>query len=99
MLLKRLWSGRFARVLVVIASAILLLKVGAWALPGSGAAPADKAFDHNTTKFPLVGPHVKVACESCHPPAGSSRKWGGIPQDCHGCHGDRKNHRGTLGTE
>ena len=62
-------------------------------------AGADKSFDHARTSFPLTGRHQKVACESCHPAAGSTRKWAGVPTDCHGCHGDRANHKGTLGAQ
>jgi hypothetical protein len=54
-------------------------------------------FNHDTTPFPLAGAHRKVACESCHPAEGDSRKWAGVPRDCHGCHGDRRNHKGLLG--
>ena len=97
-LLRRAWSAPFARVVVGLVVAIVLIKVGAWALPGDRAAPPGKGFDHSTTSFPLVGAHTSVACESCHPPAGTSRQWAGVPKDCHGCHGDRNNHRGTLGT-
>ncbi len=58
-------------------------------------------YDHSATRFPLEGPHRSVSCESCHPPVGSgsdARKWKDVPTDCRGCHGERKNHKGTLGT-
>ena len=92
--LHTLWRARFVRIVVGLVLAILLVKVGAWALPGDKPGAN---FDHSKTHFPLTGPHAKVACESCHPAAGDSRQWTGVPTDCHGCHGDRTNHRGTLG--
>jgi hypothetical protein len=62
------------------------------------AASAYEPIDHAKTRFPLTGKHRPVSCESCHPSAGGgNRKWTGIPRDCHGCHGDRKNHKGALG--
>jgi hypothetical protein len=92
--LSRIWTVRVGWLLAATFAAIFLLKVGAWALPGPG-----RDFDHGKTRFPLVGPHTKVACESCHPAAGDSRQWTGVPTDCHGCHGDRNNHRAALGAE
>jgi hypothetical protein len=94
-----LWRTRFVRLVVGLVVALLLVRVGAWALPGAGGSGPGKDFDHGATRFPLTGPHTKVACESCHPSAGDTRQWKGVPTDCHGCHGDRTNHRGTLGTQ
>jgi len=75
-----------------------LLVLGAlWVLASPRIAGADKSFDHARTSFPLTGKHQKVACESCHPAQGATRKWAGVPTDCHGCHGDRANHKGALG--
>ena len=50
-------------------------------------------FDHNTTKFPLVGKHQNVACEKCHKPeivAGKSvHKLEGLEfNNCNSCHKD-----------
>ena len=67
-------------------------------LVASSSVRADSPFDHGSTRFPLIGKHSTVACESCHPPAGTGRQWKGVSLDCHGCHGDRKNHKGALGT-
>ncbi len=41
-------------------------------------------FDHNKSKFPLVGSHVKVECKDCHKtPAFKDAK-----TDCYSCHKD-----------
>ncbi len=69
-------------------------------------------FDHGTTKFPIAGRHVKVACIGCHKskaPGGglkppSTRAWApprevrlaGAPLPCSGCHVDV--HLGQVGT-
>ncbi len=63
------------------------------------SAHAEGPFDHSKTRFPLAGRHQKVACESCHPASGGTRKWAGVPLDCHGCHSDRRNHKGALGVQ
>ncbi|MCX6173148.1 MAG: cytochrome c3 family protein, partial [Ignavibacteriales bacterium] len=39
------------------------------------------SFDHNTTRFPLVGSHVNVSCSSCH-----ITKLTGTPTTCISCH-------------
>jgi hypothetical protein len=62
-------------------------------------AYAENPFDHTKTRFPLTGRHQKVACESCHPASGATRKWAGVPLDCQGCHSDRRSHKGALGTK
>jgi hypothetical protein len=51
------------------------------------------SFDHDLTRFPLVGLHASVACEECHP----SRAYRGTPRDCISCHGPDDVHKGTLG--
>lgn len=49
---------------------------------------AQEGFDHNKTRFPLVGFHEAVACESCHYREDKSFK---LPDDefdqCSDCHG------------
>ena len=62
-------------------------------------AYADGPFDHSQTRFPLAGRHQAVACESCHLASDGTRKWAGVALDCHGCHGDRRNHKGALGEQ
>ncbi len=47
------------------------------------AAWRPASFDHNTsTKFPLTGAHVNVACNSCH----IGGKYTGTPTACSACH-------------
>lgn len=60
-------------------------------------AYADERVDHSKTRFPLLGKHQKVPCESCHPPSQGTRVWKGVPLDCQGCHSDRRSHKGALG--
>ncbi|MFQ6613267.1 MAG: cytochrome c3 family protein, partial [Fidelibacterota bacterium] len=45
-----------------------------------------KRFDHNATKYPLVGKHIQVACQDCHTP----QKQGTLPKFdlCTRCHSD-----------
>jgi predicted CXXCH cytochrome family protein len=56
------------------------------------------AFDHNKTRFPLVGSHRVVGCFSCHKPeattAGKLIRFKGASQECSGCHEDI--HRGQF---
>lgn len=51
------------------------------------------AFDHDLTRFPLVGRHAKTKCTSCH----KSKAFKDAPRTCSGCHSD-KFHQGRLGT-
>lgn len=53
---------------------------------------AKVAFDHDLTRFPLIGLHAAVPCEECH--RGTSYKE--APRDCAACHKD-KHHAGRLG--
>jgi hypothetical protein len=39
-------------------------------------------FNHNNTPFPLLGPHVNVACNLCH----INDQFAGTPTDCYSCH-------------
>lgn len=64
-----------------------------------GATPPSKltgGFDHDKTKFPLKGQHLKVACKSCH-----GNTIGKLPKinftDCAGCHKDP--HKGQFGKQ
>jgi Cytochrome c7 and related cytochrome c len=50
-------------------------------------------FDHELTRFPLIGKHAAVACEGCH----RSPDFKSTPLNCAGCHRD-KHHEGRLGT-
>jgi len=47
------------------------------------------AFNHDQTKFPLTGKHVKVACAECHKAVaqgGAVRQYSGTPSRCVDCH-------------
>lgn len=39
-------------------------------------------FDHNTTRFPLLGAHRLADCRACH----NQGVYQGLPTDCSGCH-------------
>lgn len=54
---------------------------------------ANVRFDHDLSRFPLLGAHAKVACIGCHADKTYSAK--GVT--CADCHED-KHHLGTLGT-
>ena len=50
-------------------------------------------FDHDITRFPLIGRHAVVPCEECH----RSPSFKDAPRICSGCHKDR-HHEGRFGT-
>ncbi|CCE09844.1 Cytochrome c family protein (fragment) [Bradyrhizobium sp. STM 3843] len=50
------------------------------------------AFDHELTRFPLIGLHKPVPCEECH----RSPTYRNTPTACESCHKDY--HQGRLGT-
>lgn len=50
-------------------------------------------FDHDLTRFPLIGLHVTVPCEECH----RSNTFKDAPAACESCHKDT-HHQGTLGS-
>jgi hypothetical protein len=51
-------------------------------------------FDHDLARFPLLGKHAEVACESCHLPEQSFH----TPEtECYACHAEDDPHRGNLG--
>ncbi|MGH8134713.1 MAG: cytochrome c3 family protein [Steroidobacteraceae bacterium] len=52
-------------------------------------------FDHDLTKFPLVGLHVGVPCEECH----ASKAFRDAPEQCFSCHRARDVHKGQLGED
>ncbi len=49
------------------------------------------SFDHDLTRFPLIGLHASVSCEECH----RSPTYKNEPIACEKCHQDR--HQGRLG--
>lgn len=51
-------------------------------------------FDHDLTRFPLIGLHAAVACEECH----RSERYREAPKDCAQCHKDEA-HQGRLGAQ
>ena len=53
-------------------------------------------FDHDKTRFPLLGKHVTTKCDDCH----KSKVYNEAPRECNGCHekDDRqKGHKGRYG--
>lgn len=50
-------------------------------------------FDHDKTRFPLLGKHGKVTCSDCH----KSAMYKEAPMDCFSCHKKDDKHEGTLG--
>lgn len=50
-------------------------------------------FDHDLTRFPLVGLHATVPCEECH----RTPSFKDAPRTCASCHKDQ-HHAGRLGT-
>jgi len=51
------------------------------------------SFDHDGTKFPLVGQHQAVSCKDCH----ASPEFAKAETECNACHMDI--HEQTVGTE
>jgi len=51
------------------------------------------AFDHDLTRFPLIGMHALSSCESCH----LTGEFKGAKMDCAGCHQKDDTHKQTLG--
>ena len=52
------------------------------------------AFDHELTRFPLIGRHAVVPCEECH----QSATYKGTSGACANCHKDQ-HHEGRLGKD
>ncbi len=50
-------------------------------------------FEHDLTRFPLIGIHVVTPCEECH----ASTAYVGTPVQCGECHADDDPHDGRLG--
>ncbi len=53
------------------------------------------AFDHDVTKFPLVGLHATVPCEACH----VTTTYRDTKSDCNDCHAKADKHKGSLGSD
>src|SRR5947207_2426251 len=56
---------------------------------------ASVSFDHDLTKFPLVGLHVTVPCEQCH----LTRQYREVGHECIDCHKKDDVHKGNLGKD
>ena len=54
---------------------------------------AGVSFDHDLTKYPLLGLHVAVSCEQCH----TTRKYRDAGLECIDCHKKDDVHKGSLG--
>jgi hypothetical protein len=52
-------------------------------------------FDHDLTRFPLVGQHVAVPCEQCH----GTHQYRDVGKECFDCHQRDDVHKGNLGKE
>jgi hypothetical protein len=53
----------------------------------------DAKFDHEKTRFSLLGKHISTACKDCH----INGKYKDIPRDCNGCHKKDDTHKGKFG--
>ncbi len=54
---------------------------------------SDVIFDHDLTKFPLIGHHAVATCESCH----LDRAYKETESTCSDCHAQDDSHDGALG--
>ena len=52
-------------------------------------------FDHDITRFPLIGAHADAACKTCHADAA----FHDAPEECAACHDDDDPHGGAFGAE
>lgn len=50
-------------------------------------------FDHDKSRFPLRGGHVKAECKDCH----TTAQYKDTPTECVACHRKDDKHEGTLG--
>jgi len=50
-------------------------------------------FNHNKSRFPLMGKHAKVECKKCH----LTPAFKDAPLDCYSCHKKDDKHKGTYG--
>ena len=54
-----------------------------------------KPFDHNATKFPLVGAHKTATCTACH----AGQRYTGVTTSCAECHRVQDVHAGRYGVK
>lgn len=52
-------------------------------------------FDHDLSKFPLIGMHAATQCEECH----LTTEYSNVETGCNHCHADDDDHRTRLGTD
>ncbi len=52
-------------------------------------------FDHDLTRFPLIGLHIVAPCEACH----LSENYKDTKRFCNGCHREDDIHKGKLGKD
>jgi hypothetical protein len=52
-------------------------------------------FDHDLSRFPLIGMHAVAPCAECH----LDRVYTNTPVDCISCHGTDDEHQGALGED
>jgi hypothetical protein len=57
-----------------------------WKVPG---------YDHNKTRYPLVGKHIKVACKDCH----LTPRYKDAARECDACHKKDDKHKLAYGTK
>ena len=53
----------------------------------------DVVFDHDVTRFPLIGLHATAPCEACH----VTTTYRDTKSGCNDCHAKDDKHKGTLG--
>jgi hypothetical protein len=54
----------------------------------------DVVFDHDLTRFPLLGKHIDEECDSCH----ESQIFEDVETECVDCHDDDDPHKSRFGT-
>ena len=52
-------------------------------------------FDHDLTRFPLIGLHATAPCEECH----TSAAFKDTSRECYSCHRSDDEHKSTLGPD
>jgi hypothetical protein len=50
-------------------------------------------FDHNQSRFPLLGKHATTKCKDCH----ATPRYKDAPRDCYGCHKKEDTHKLKFG--
>lgn len=50
-------------------------------------------FDHNRSRFPLTGGHIRIECKKCH----LTSAFRDAQRDCNGCHQKEDVHKGVFG--